>query len=165
MCDSLLGPLLNIPRKTKDGIETRLNLIEIGVRKELAPKVGKKWIYLPPVCFMLTKDEKCVLNQCLFDSKVPNGYSSNIRALLDIKELKLVGLKSHDFHTLMQHLLPIAIRSILLKNVWYTITRLCLFFNTLCCKVIDISKLDQLQNKIVEVCVWLTNYFQQYFLI
>ena len=83
--------------------------------------------------------------------KVPDGYSSNIRALMAMKELKLVGLKSHNCHTLMQYLLPIVIRSILLKNVRYAITRSCLFFNSLCCKVIDPSKLDQLQNEIVEI--------------
>ena len=89
----------------------------MGVRKELAPKVGEKRNYLPPVCFMLTKEEKRVLCQCLFDVKVPDGYSSNFRALVDMKELKLVGLESHDCHTLIQNLLPIAISSILSKNI------------------------------------------------
>ena len=117
VCDSLLGTLLNIPEKTKDEIRARLDLMEMGVRKELAPKVGEKRTYLPPASFTLTKEEKRVMCQCLFDVKVPDGYSSNIRALVDMKELKLVGPKSHDCHTLMQHLLPIAIRSILPKNV------------------------------------------------
>ena len=101
ICDSLLGTLLNIPGKTKDEIGTRLDLIEMGVRKELAPKVGEKRTYLPPASFTLTKEEKRVMCQCLFDVKVPDGYSSNIRALVDMKELKLVGLKSHDCHTLI----------------------------------------------------------------
>ena len=96
-------------------------------RKELAPKVCEKKTYLPPTSFTLTEEEKRVMCQCLFDVKVLDGYSSNIRALVDMKELKLVGLKSLDCHTLMQHLLPITIRSILPKNVRYAITRLCLF--------------------------------------
>ena len=107
--------MLNILRKTKDGIGTWLDLIEMDVRKELAPKVSEKRTYLPPACFTLTKEEKRVLCQCLFDVKVPDGYSYNIRALVDMKELKLVVLKSYDFHILMQHLLSIAICSILQK--------------------------------------------------
>ena len=150
MCDSLLGTLLNITGKTNDKIGTRLDLIEIGVQKELAPELSEKRTYLPPACFKLTKEEKCVLCQCLFDVKVPGGYSYNIRAPVDMKELKLVELKSHDYHTLIQHLLPITIRSILLKNIRYTITRLYMFFNSLCCKVIDVSSLDQLENEIIE---------------
>ena len=69
---------------------------------------------------MLTKEEKRVMCQCLFDVKVPNGYSYNIRALVDMKGLKSMGLKSmglksHDCHKLIKYLLPIAICSILLK--------------------------------------------------
>ena len=63
----------------------------------MVPKVGKKRTYIPPTCFMLTKEEKCVLRQCLFDVKVHDGYSSNIRVFVDMKELKLVGLKSQCF--------------------------------------------------------------------
>ena len=75
VCDSLLGIFLNIQEKTKDGIETRLDLIEMDVRKELAPKVSKKQTYLPPACFTLTKEGKHILCQYLFDVKVPDRYS------------------------------------------------------------------------------------------
>ncbi|XP_076901111.1 uncharacterized protein LOC143555453 [Bidens hawaiensis] len=37
VCDSLLGLLLNIPVKTKDGIRVRRDMQEMGIRKELAP--------------------------------------------------------------------------------------------------------------------------------
>ena len=36
-CDSVIRTLLNIPRKTKDSLASHLDLIEIGVRPELAP--------------------------------------------------------------------------------------------------------------------------------
>ena len=60
--------------------------------------------------------------------------------------LKLTGLKSHDCHVLMQDLLPVAIRGILPKNIKQVITRVCLFFNTICKKVIDPTRLDDLEN-------------------
>jgi len=41
-----------------------------------------------------------------------------------MEDLKLIGLKSHDCHVLMQDLLLVAIRGILLKNVRQVITRL-----------------------------------------
>jgi len=37
VCDSLIGTLLNINGKTKDGLNARLDLIEINIRGELAP--------------------------------------------------------------------------------------------------------------------------------
>jgi len=66
-----------------------------------------------------------------------------------MQDLKFVGLKSHDCHILMQQLLPVTIRGILPKNVRQTITRLCAFFSSICNKVIDPLKLDELQAEIV----------------
>ncbi|KAL6316882.1 hypothetical protein AAG906_022894 [Vitis piasezkii] len=47
----------------------------------------------------------------------PRGYFSNFRNLVSLEELKLFGLKSHDYHALMQQILPMALRSILPKHV------------------------------------------------
>lgn len=85
----------------------------------------------------------------LLELRVPDGYSSNFKNLVSMQELKLFGLKSHDCHTLIQQLLPVAIRSVLPKHVRYAIIRLCFFFNALCNKVVDVSKLDKIQKDIV----------------
>ena len=77
------------------------------------------------------------------------GYSSNMRRLVSMTDLKLIGLKSHDCHVMMQVFLPIAIRGILPKHVRLAITRLCSFFNTICNKVLDPDRLDALQNEVV----------------
>ena len=42
ICESLIGTLLDIPGKTKDGVASRLDLIEMGIRNELAPRVEGK---------------------------------------------------------------------------------------------------------------------------
>ena len=77
-------------------------------------------------------------------------YSSNIRNLVSDGS-RLIGLKSHDCHALMQHLLPVVIRHMNVKHVRVAITRLCFFFRELCQKTIDPSKLDPLQREIVHV--------------
>ncbi|VVA41325.1 PREDICTED: transposon CACTA En/Spm, partial [Prunus dulcis] len=59
---------------------------------------------------------------------------------------KLLGLKSHDCHTLMQQLFPVAIHSVLEKPIRYAITRLCFFYNAICAKKVDVSKLDKLEE-------------------
>ena len=80
-----------------------------------------------------------------------------------MNDFKLVGLKSHDYHVLMQQLLAVAIQDILpnkvrlvvaiqdiLPNkVRLAITRLCFFFNAICSKVVGPLKLDDLENKVV----------------
>jgi hypothetical protein len=114
--ESIIGLLLNIPGKTKDGIKAWKNIFELGIRLKLAPKEGETRTYLPTTAWTLTKKEKESLLRCLKDLKVPTGYSSNITAKMSMKEMKLIGMKSHDYHVLLTQLLPIAIREILLSH-------------------------------------------------
>ena len=138
---------------------SRLDLIDMGVRTNLAPKVGEKRTYLPPACYTLNKEEKQAVCNSLANVKVPEGYSSNISSLVDMKNLCLVGLKSHDHHTLLQHIIPISIRSVLPKKVRNAITRFCLFFKSICCKVVDVSKLDNLESEIIYTLCLLEQFF------
>ncbi|XP_057443910.1 uncharacterized protein LOC130736075 [Lotus japonicus] len=159
VCESLIGTLLHINGKTKDGLSARLDLAEMGIRQQLTPQqIGNK-TYLPPACHTLSKKEKTSFCECLQGIKVPQGYSSNIKRLVSMKDLKLIGLKSHDFHVLMQQLLPVAIRGILPIKVRKTITRLCLFFNAICSKVIDPLKLDELENEAAVILCQLEMHF------
>ncbi|XP_058755972.1 uncharacterized protein LOC131629194 [Vicia villosa] len=159
VCDSVIGTLLNIQGKTKDNLNSRKDLVEMEIREQLAPESRCKKIYLPPACHTLSKKEKTSFCECLQGVKVPQGYSSNVKSLVSMKDLKLVGLKSHDCHILMQQLLPVAIRGILPKNVRHAITRLCLFFNDVCSKVIDPEKLDELENESIIILCQLEMFF------
>ncbi|XP_031737559.1 uncharacterized protein LOC101205266 [Cucumis sativus] len=127
VCMNILGTLLDIPGKSKDGLNARRDLVDLKLRPELAPISSEKKIFIPPACYTLTKDEKRCVLKTLSEIKVPEGYSSNIRNLVSMTDLKLNSLKSHDCHVLIQQLFPIAIRSVLPKHVRYAITRLCVF--------------------------------------
>ncbi|XP_073152932.1 uncharacterized protein [Henckelia pumila] len=159
VCESLLGTLLDISGKTKDGIAARLDLAEMNLRTDLAPVMGEKKSFLPAACYTLTKDEKRKILNSLSGMQLPTCYSSNVKNFVSMKDLKLVGLKSHDYHTLMQQLLPVAIHGVLPKHVRDSITRLCFFFNELCNKVMDPSKLDELQREIVIILCLHEKYF------
>ncbi|KAD3338451.1 hypothetical protein E3N88_33972 [Mikania micrantha] len=66
VCDSLLGLLLNIPGKTKDGINIRKDMMDMGIRKELAPIEIANRIYLPPACYTMSKKKKeSFVNVCM----------------------------------------------------------------------------------------------------
>ena len=97
-------------------MNARLELIEMNIRDELAPREVGKRTYLHAACYTLSKKEKTSFCECLKGAKVPQGYSSNVKSLVSMNDLKLIGLKSHDCHVLMQQLLPVAIRGILPKK-------------------------------------------------
>ncbi|KAI3740168.1 hypothetical protein L2E82_30590 [Cichorium intybus] len=160
VCDSLIGLLLDIPGKSKDGVNVRKDMVEMGIRPELAPieNEGRR-TYLPPACYTMSKDEKTKFCKCLHGIKVPSGYSANIKNLVSMKDLKLLGMKSHDCHVLLTHMIPIAIRGILPDPIRHTITKFCLFFNLIHSKVIDPEVLDSWQRDIIATLCQLEMYF------
>ena len=156
ICDVIIRTLLNIPGKTKDGLKARLDVVDLNIREELRPQEKNGRTFLPPARYTLSRKEKRAFCQCLANVKVPDGYSSNIRNLVSMNDLKLVGMKSHDCHVLIQQLLPVALRAVLPKEkeVKYAIVKLCFFFSSICSKVLDPTKLDELQDGLVKtLCI------------
>ncbi|XP_070051394.1 uncharacterized protein [Nicotiana tomentosiformis] len=148
ICDNILGMIMNAKGKTKDTIKTRLDWQEMNIRPELHPiKNGEKY-EVPTACYTLSPQEKH--NICLFlkNLKVPDGFSSNISQCVNLKEHRISGLKSHDCHVLLQHLLPLALRGMLSKTVCEPLIELSLFFNVLGAKVLRTNDLDQIEAQI-----------------
>nr|XP_015624405.1 uncharacterized protein LOC107279985 [Oryza sativa Japonica Group] len=145
--DNIVGTLLEMPKKTKDGLQSRMDLVEMGIREELHPQEGEKngKVYLPPACFTLTPEEKKSFCNSLRDVRVPIGFSSNISRLVSMKDLWVSGYNSHDCHVLLTMFLAIAIRAIKPKHLKVAITRLCYFFNTVSQKVISLEELGNLR--------------------
>ena len=129
VCDNVIGTLLNVDRKSKDNMKARLDLVDMGIRPELQPLVlPNDWKCMPPACYSMTKNEKDIFCKVLKDIKVSDGYASNISRCVNLKERKLIFLKSHDNHILMQDLLPIALRSSMSRNVTSVLIELCGIF-------------------------------------
>ena len=119
-----------------------MDMVEMGIRLELAPVVEGDKTRLPLACYTLKRKEKLSLLECLRSVKVPSGYSSNISRNVSIKEMKLIGMKTHDWHVVLTQLLPVAIRGILPDDVRHSITKLCYFYNAICSKTTHRDKLD-----------------------
>ena len=85
------------------------------------------------------------------------------KALSQLEDLKLIRLKSRDCHVLMQYLLLLVIRGILPKNFRQVITRLCLFLNAICRKLIGPTRLDDLENEAIILLCQLEMYFPSLF--
>lgn len=78
--DNMLGTLLDIPGKTKDHLNTRLDLMDMGIQKELHPfkfnENGK--VQVAKACFSMTAKEKIIFCSVLKDAKLPQGCALNI---------------------------------------------------------------------------------------
>jgi hypothetical protein len=153
LCVNLIG-FVGVYGKTKDTLEARQELQRMEERDALHPKMRENgWHYLSPASYTLSKEEKESMFECLSSIKVPSGYSSNIKGIINMLEKKFTNLKSRDCHVLSTQLLPVALWGILLENVRLTIVKLCAFLNAIVQKVIDPNNLIKLQNDVVQCLV------------
>jgi len=125
----------------------------------------RKKIFLPPAPHTLSKKEKEILCGVLFTLKVLDGYSSNPRNNVSMKDLKLHSMKAHDCHVLMQQILPLALCHVLPKAVQNTICRIWFIYRWICAKMVDTTDLDNLQDDVVETLCLLEKYFPPSFFV
>jgi hypothetical protein len=128
--DSIIKTLLDMPRKSKDGLKSHTYLVQFELRPELHPisRPNGKY-FLPPASYTLTAEEKKAFYQCLRGVRVSTSFSSNISKVVLMNDLSMYGYNSHDCHMMMMIFLMIAIWAIKPVHVKVIITRLCYFFN------------------------------------
>ncbi|XP_062086476.1 uncharacterized protein LOC133792584 [Humulus lupulus] len=153
------GNLADVAEKSKNGLKARLDLQHMGIRSALHPQEKGTRTYLPAALHTLSKLEKELFCKRLFSLKVPDGYSSNIRNCVSMEQCKLMGLKSHDCHILMQQLLPVAIKGLMPLGPRDAIIRLCTFFNRICQRVLDRESIMTLENDVIETLCLLERFF------
>jgi hypothetical protein len=137
--ESTTGLLLDFPSKMKDGVNSHKDLQVLRIREELHPQErlnGK--VYLPLASYTLTNEKKRAICKCLHEIKVPIGFSTNIKNLVWMSELKVSGYNTHNCLTMLSLFLAIAIRAVNHPYLKMVITRMCHFFNAISKKVIGV---------------------------
>jgi hypothetical protein len=152
--ESTIGLLLDILGKMKDGLNAHKDLQVLGIREELHSQErpnGK--VYLPLASYTLTNEEKIAICKCLRGIRVLTGFSTNLKNLVYISELKVSGYNTHDCLTILSLFLAIAIRAANHPYLKMVITRMCHFFNAISKKVIDVVELDEKRKELrVSMC-------------
>ena len=107
---------MNIEGKEKDTHKVGLDLQDLKVRKELHLQTQGKKELKPQAFYSLTTEEKRQFLNWVKSVKFPDGYSVNISKNVSDDCNKFLGLKTHDFHILLQRLFPVGIQPFLRKN-------------------------------------------------
>ncbi|KAL0364155.1 UNVERIFIED_CONTAM: hypothetical protein Sangu_0513100 [Sesamum angustifolium] len=76
-----------------------------------------------------------------------------------MKELKLHNMKSHDCYVFMQKLIPIAFREMLPESVWSALTEVSLLFQIICSTILDVVKVQELEDKVATILCILEKIF------
>ena len=161
ICDKIIGTLLNIGGKTKDHLNARLDLQEMGIRNSLHPvkSADNKHYVINPASFDMTKKEKENFCSILMNAKLPYGCASNISRCVHLEERKIFGYKSHDAHFILQYLLQFSVIKTLKLEVAIPLIRLGAFFRGICGKVVELEDVQKLQDEIIEILCQLETIF------
>jgi len=83
---------------------------------------------------VLSNEEKDKFLQIITNLKTPIGYVSSLRKK-NSKNGDLKGMKSHDYHIMMQEILHVYMHHLMEKGCRTTIIRLCHVLKRLCSKL------------------------------
>ena len=91
--------------------------------------------------------------------KYPDGYAANISRSVNTRNGRLLNLKSHDCHVLLQRILPIGMRGFVDKDICIVLFELGSFFKDLCSRTLRKSDLEKLEGRILLILCKLEKYF------
>ena len=155
LCSSLLKLLLGM----KDTAEVRKDLEEEGIRQNLwlrRNRVGPNFVK-PHAPYTFNPQEKRVFMHTLANVIAPTGYAACFAK--HVGPRRLTGLKSHDFHVILQQILPVVVRNLMVVGPRTAIIRLGRCFTKICAKVIDVREMDSLRLYVVETMCMLERWF------
>jgi len=92
-------------------------------------------VYMPDATYVLSLEDKALVLRILKALKTPSHYVGALHT--KISKGKLNGFKSHNYHVLMQQILPLCFRRISNKAFARVVIRLSRVFRKLCAKTIN----------------------------
>ncbi|KAL5581538.1 hypothetical protein UlMin_013980 [Ulmus minor] len=159
ICDSLLGTLMGDPHKSKDTDNARRDLQHLGIRSELHLYEDGNKLMKPAAEYTFSEANRRKFCRFVRSVKFPDGFAGNLSKNVAHNDSRIVGLKSHDCHVIMQRLLPVGCRYLVNKTISSTIIELCTFFNQLCARTVNVTDMVKAQDQLVIILCKLERIF------
>ncbi|GJX54806.1 hypothetical protein Tco_0283175 [Tanacetum coccineum] len=138
--------------KSKDTAKARQDLKSLGIRSGLwlgQNKNGK--CSKPQAAYSFTPADRKKFCQFIKGVKLPDGFGSNFKHKVTDNDTNITGLKSHDCHIMMQHLLPYGLQQYLPPDVAKPLIELCLFFKQICSQTLMVDDMLKAQSKVIDI--------------
>ena len=158
--ESTFRTLLGIEGKNKHKDKARKDLKNMVVRSVLHLKERPNGSFdKPRAFFSLYHKERDSFYEFFKSVKYLDGYKANISRLVNTRNGRLLNLKSHDCHVLLQRILPIRMRGFTNKDICTVLFELGNFFQDLCSRILRKSDLEKLEGCILLILCKLEKYF------
>jgi len=143
-------------------VKVRQDLKVRNQQADLWPKPNpeKAGGFVKPLApYVLSKQDKKTFHDRITALRVPSGYVAAFKKHVKRKTKVLGGMKSHDYHILMQQVLPVCLRGLMQKPVCMTIIQLSHVFCRLCTRVWDPADLEGLRKDVISTLCQLEMHF------
>ena len=136
----------------------------MGIRSVLHLKECPNGSFDKPCAFFsLYLEESDSFYEFLKSFKYPDGYAANISRPVNTRNGRLLNLKSHDCHVLLQWILPIGMWGFADEDLCTVLFELDSFFQDLCSRTLKKSDLEKLEGNILLILCKLEKYFPPVF--
>jgi len=146
LCENLIRTLFG----ETDGTKSREDMRARGIRQHLHLRrnADDQSYFKPDAPYVLTKEEQQEFLTTLRDMRFPSNYVTALGRR--IQDGKLRGLKTHDYHILLQQVLPVCLRNLGNPNVVGAIMRVSRLFRRICAKVVDVDRKEEMLEEVAE---------------
>ncbi|GKA12721.1 zinc finger, PHD-type containing protein [Tanacetum coccineum] len=149
--ESILNTLL-MNDKSKDTTKARQDLKRLGIRSGLWFGQNKnEKCSKPQVAYSFIPENRKKFCQFIKGDKLLDGFGSNFKNKVTDNDTNITGLKSHDCHIMMQHLLPYGLQKYLPADVAKPIIKICSFFKQICSQTLMEDDMLKAQSKVVYI--------------
>ena len=102
LCDNIINTIMDVPRKTKDDVKPRLDMVDMCDRAELNVERGvNRRTLKPKASYVLSLDKRKGVCEWAQRLTMPDAYCSNFGNCVDMKAAKFQNMKSHDCHVFL----------------------------------------------------------------
>lgn len=146
VCEIFLRTLLG----ETDGPKSRDDMRSRGIRAHLhlqANADGRTY-FMPDAPYVLSREDRQAFLTAIKDLKFPTNYVGNLSSR--VHDGKFRGMKTHDFHILLQQVLPVVLRNICDEKVVGAIMRVSRLFQKFFSKVVDTAQKEQMLQDVAE---------------
>jgi len=155
ICEIFLRTLLG----ETDGPKSREDMRVRGIRPHLhlVPNADGRTFFKPDAPYVLTREERQAFLASVKELKFPTNYVGALSSR--IEDGKFRGMKTHDFHILLQQVMPLCLRNICDERVFGAIMRVSRLFRKNFTKVVSVDQKQQMLDEVAETICMLEKEF------
>jgi hypothetical protein len=148
IAESIISMCFHVTGFLKDNINVRKDLATLCNCPSLVAKRNAKGnLKRPRAPYCLKSVEGKEILSWLKKLKSPDRYVSNIKRAVNVSTGKLNGLKSHNYHIMIERLMPVMFRGYFNTDFCKIFAELCYFYRWICAKQVSKAMMQKLRKE------------------